>query len=342
MNPLPPPAPGMGGLQALYDVPAPAKINLFLHVLGRRPDGYHLLQSPFVLVDWADTLHFERRSDTLLRRHDLGQALPAEDLSLRAARALQQASGCAYGVDIHCDKQLPWGAGLGGGSSDAASTLLALNLLWGLHWPRAKLAALALKLGADVPFFIGGDNAFVEGIGEQLRPIALPEADYFIVKPPASLPTPDIFAHPALVRDTKPVMLMGCSGDERGVERSAALTGPGANPGGECAAGGDTAEELETVGMQTWQPGHGGFGRNDLQSPAQDKCPEVLAVAQWLQARFGNSRMTGSGSAVFARVEEVSGEVAALTATCLAELPPGWVGRACRSMVQHPLKGWAG
>jgi 4-diphosphocytidyl-2-C-methyl-D-erythritol kinase len=297
-------------LQALYDVPAPAKINLFLHVVGRRADGYHLLQSPFVLLDWADTLHFEARSDGRLQRHDLGPALPPDDLSLRAARALQQASGCAWGADIHVDKHLPWGAGLGGGSSDAATTLLALNRLWGLHWPRARLAELALPLGADVPFFVGGDNAFVEGIGERLQPIVLPAAPYVLVKPPASLPTPDIFRHPALVRNTEPVILAGSL---------------------------DEALILKNIRGRSWTPGHGAFGRNDLQPPAEDRCPEVAQAARWLEARFGNSRMTGSGSAVFARV----GEVAPSMATYLADLPPGWVGRSCRSLVQHPLKGWA-
>ena len=132
-------------LRALYDVPAPAKLNLFLHVVGRRADGYHLLQSLFVLIDWADTLHFERRDDGGLSRHDLGQPLPADDLCLRAARALQAASGTPLGAAISIDKRLPAGAGMGGGSSDAASTLLALNRLWGLHWPRERLA----RAGAD-------------------------------------------------------------------------------------------------------------------------------------------------------------------------------------------------
>ena len=130
-------------LRAIHEVPAPAKLNLFLHVVGRRPDGYHLLQSVFVLLDWCDTLHFERRADGRLQRHDLGPTLPADDLCLRAARALQQASGCTLGADIHIDKQVPWGAGLGGGSSDAASTLLTLNRLWDLHWPRQRLLDLA-------------------------------------------------------------------------------------------------------------------------------------------------------------------------------------------------------
>jgi len=138
----------------LHDVAAPAKLNLFLHVVGRRADGYHLLQSLFVLIDWCDTLHFERRSDGRLTRHDLGPTLPADDLCLRAARLLQVESGSTLGADISIDKQVPWGAGMGGGSSDAASTLLALNHLWGLRWPFSRLLPLALALGADVPFFL--------------------------------------------------------------------------------------------------------------------------------------------------------------------------------------------
>src|SRR6218665_2078888 len=161
-------------LRALYDIAAPAKLNLFLHVTGRRDDGYHLLQSVFVLIDWSDRLHIERRDDGHLARHDLGPALPADDLCLRAARLLQAESGTAFGADISIDKQVPWGAGMGGGSSDAAGTLLALNRLWGLDWPLARLLPLGLKLGADVPFFLGGENAWVEGIGEKLTPLALP------------------------------------------------------------------------------------------------------------------------------------------------------------------------
>src|ERR1700744_6346275 len=138
-------------VKAFFDLPAPAKLNLFLHVTGRRSDGYHLLQSVFILSDWADTLHLERRDDGLLRRHDLGPALPADDLSLRAARSLQEESGTAFGADISVLKSVPWGAGMGGGSSDAATVLLALNRLWQLDWPRARLLELAVPLGADVP-----------------------------------------------------------------------------------------------------------------------------------------------------------------------------------------------
>ncbi|MEY4752911.1 MAG: hypothetical protein RJA44_586 [Pseudomonadota bacterium] len=190
-------------LTHLLDVPAPAKLNLFLHIVGRRADGYHLLQSVFTLIDWCDTLHFECRADGGISRTDLGPALPAEDLSVRAARALQAASATTLGVHISLDKQVPWGAGLGGGSSDAATTLLALNRLWGLHWPRSRLLPLALKLGADVPFFVGGRNAWVEGIGEQLTPIDLPPRQHIVLKPDIAIPTAEIFSSKHLRRDTE-------------------------------------------------------------------------------------------------------------------------------------------
>lgn len=188
-------------LTHLLDVPAPAKLNLFLHVVGRREDGYHLLQSVFRLIDWCDTLHFELRRDGGISRHDLGPALPQEDLSIRAARALQQASGTTLGVHITIDKQVPWGAGLGGGSSDAATTLLALNRLWGLNWPRSQLQPIALQIGADVPFFVGCRNAWVEGIGEQLTPIELPPQTYAVLKPDVAIPTQKIFSSELLRRD---------------------------------------------------------------------------------------------------------------------------------------------
>ena len=309
-------------LRALYDLPAPAKLNLFLHVVGRRADGYHLLQSVFVLVDWADKLHFELRDDGALARHDLGPELPADDLCLRAARMLQVASGCTLGTDISIDKQLPSSAGMGGGSSDAATTLLALNRLWGLNWPRRRLAELSLALGADVPFFIGGQNAFVEGIGEKLTPMSVPAARYAVVKPPAALATREIFEHPQMVRNTEPVILFG-SFDDAGKQVAGRANWPA-----EWSPGPDQAVAF--------------FGRNDLQLPAQDRCPEVAQAARWLEARYGNSRMTGSGSAVFARVETNKGTANPPLATLPAgELPPGWVGRMCRSLDAHPLVDWA-
>lgn len=304
-------------LRALYDVPAPAKLNLFLHVVGRRDDGYHLLQSPFVLIDWADVLHFERRDDGRLVRRDLGETLPADDLCLRAARALQQASACALGVEISIDKRVPSGAGMGGGSSDAATVLLALNRLWGLDWPRARLAEIGLRLGADVPFFVGGTNAFVEGIGERLTRIALAPAAYAVVKPSASLPTADIFRHPLMRRDTERVILTG-SFDDAG------------------CMGAPAAWEADR------RDGEGIFGRNDLQPAAEDRCPEVAQAARWLQSRFGHGRMTGSGSAVFARVGLADAPEARAAAMLLDELPAHWVGRICRGLSVHPLAGWAG
>jgi 4-diphosphocytidyl-2-C-methyl-D-erythritol kinase len=288
-------------------VPAPAKLNLFLHIVGQRADGYHLLQSVFVLIDWSDTLHFERRSDGRLQRHDLGLGLPADDLVLGAARRLQAESGTALGADISIDKRVPWAAGLGGGSSDAASTLLALNRLWRLQWSRERLLDLAARIGADVPFFVGGENAFVEGIGEQLTPLAVPRQWLAIVKPAAGLATRDVFSHPALVRNTPAAILSGFLADA-------------SQPG-------------------FWGEKGAGWGRNDLQPPAEDRCPEVARAAEWLDRHFGNSRMTGSGSAVFAR----SGMGDRPLVTWPAEaLPPGWVGRMCRSLDQHPLAGWAG
>ena len=185
------------------DLPAPAKLNLFLHITGRREDGYHLLQSVFMLVDWADRLHLERRADGHLSREDLTSPLPADDLILRAARALQTASGTAWGAHIAVDKQLPAQAGMGGGSSDAATTLLALNRLWELDWPLERLLPLGLALGADVPFFLRGHNAWVEGIGEEIQPIALPAGRFAVVKPDQGLETALIFRDPALERDCK-------------------------------------------------------------------------------------------------------------------------------------------
>src|SRR6478735_2908421 len=196
-------------MQAIYDVPAPAKLNLFLHVVGRRADGYHLLQSVFVLLDWHDTLHAELRVDGGLSREDLGAQLPADDLVLRAARALQQATGSTAGAHLVVDKRLPVQAGLGGGSSDAATCLLALNRLWGTRLSLAELERIGLALGADVPFFLRGRAAWVEGIGEQITPVSLPAARFAVVKPAAGLATKDIFQDPALKRDSDSATIAG-------------------------------------------------------------------------------------------------------------------------------------
>lgn len=196
-------------MQSLYDIPAPAKLNLFLHITGRRSDGYHLLQSAFVLIDWCDTLHFDARSDGVISREDLSWALPADDLCVRAARALQIATGCSQGVHIGILKSVPAQAGMGGGSSDAASTLLALNRLWRLNMSLEKLMVIGLELGADVPFFLSGRHGWVEGIGEKITPLELPHAQFVVVKPEAGLDTKLIFSDPTLKRDSEPAIISG-------------------------------------------------------------------------------------------------------------------------------------
>jgi len=196
-------------MKSLFDVPAPAKLNLFLHITGRRPDGYHLLQSVFMLIDWQDTLHFERRSGGQIDREDLTFALPKDDLITKAAHLLQAETGCAWGVHISVRKEIPAQAGMGGGSSDAATCLLALNRLWGLRLSTQQLATLGVKLGADVPFFLQGQNAWVEGIGDKISPIPLPHAQFVVIKPEIGLETAPIFADPRLKRDTKPATIDG-------------------------------------------------------------------------------------------------------------------------------------
>jgi 4-diphosphocytidyl-2-C-methyl-D-erythritol kinase len=207
-------------MQAIYDIPAPAKLNLFLHITGRRADSYHLIESVFVLIDWADTLHLEVRSDGNISREDLTAPLPPDDLCTRAAGALQKATGCRQGVHIGIAKSVPAQAGMGGGSSDAASVLLGLNRLWNLNLPLAKLMEIGLALGADVPFFLGGRNAWVEGIGEKITPIAVPTAQLIVVKPEQGLNTSEIFTATDLKRDSEPAILSGFAADAYGFGRN--------------------------------------------------------------------------------------------------------------------------
>ena len=191
---------------------APAKLNLFLHVVGRRPDGYHLLQTVFRLIDCCDRLRYFPRPGPKV---SLAQPLPgvaeSDELCVRAARLLQRETGCRRGLDISIAKNIPMGGGLGGGSSDAATTLVALNRLWNLGLSRQRLAELGLALGADVPFFLFGQNAFGEGVGEQLDPVVLPPAWYVVLVPPVSVPTREIFAAPELTRDTKSIKISSFS-----------------------------------------------------------------------------------------------------------------------------------
>jgi len=293
-------------MPSLHHLPAPAKINLFLHITGRRPDGYHLLQSVFMLIDWQDILHIETRSDGQIRRHDLTVTLPEDDLCLKAARLLQAESRTPQGCDIRIEKNVPWGAGLGGGSSDAATVLLALNQLWGLHWPRSRLLGLALRLGADVPFFVRGHNAWVEGIGEQITPLALPDevlqTPLMLLKPAIAVPTAAIFGSDALKRDTKPAIV---------------------------------ADFLAAPKR---------FGQNDLQDAAvayqasSESGNDIGLALEVMQNQFGNSRMTGSGSTVFSWVSpDQTSHLNHIQPSDLGLNDGLWIGRVCRGLPQHPL-----
>jgi 4-diphosphocytidyl-2-C-methyl-D-erythritol kinase len=246
--------------------PAPAKINLFLHVTGRRPDGYHLLQTAFRMLDHGDTLGFRVRDDgAIVRTTDL-PGVPAEaDLTVKAAKLLQARTGCRQGADIQIDKRLPMGGGLGGGSSDAATALLALNHLWNTGVDRTTLQQWALELGADVPFFIFGRTALGEGVGEALRPLELPSTWYVVIEPPASVPTVEIFTAKELTRDTKPLIIAGFA----------------------------VTENLRCLQQ----------GRNDLEPVASSRYP-VVAQALEALAEFGKPRMSGSGACVFLDCEQ--------------------------------------
>ena len=269
------------------DWPAPAKINLFLHVVGRRDDGYHLLQTAFRLIDLADTLRFAPRGDSAVRLAREMPGVPEDtELSVRAARLLQAAAGCTLGVDISVRKSIPMGGGLGGGSSDAATTLAALNRLWRLDLPRSRLAELALKLGADVPFFLHGANAFGEGVGEMLTTLDLAPSWYVVLVPPVAVPTREIFTAPELTRNTKKVKISSFSA---------------------------------------------GFGRNDLEPVVCRRYPVVAAHLAWL-SEFGDARLSGSGSCVFA---EFSTEPQARSV--IARMPAGMRGYVARGLNLHPL-----
>ncbi|NUA28807.1 4-(cytidine 5'-diphospho)-2-C-methyl-D-erythritol kinase [Cupriavidus basilensis] len=254
---LPPPA--------LRDCPAPAKLNLFLHVTGRRADGYHTLQTVFQLVDWSDTLDFFRRDDGRIERISDVPGVPAQsDLIVRAAQALQQAGDTRFGADIAIAKRLPMGGGIGGGSSDAATTLLALNHLWGLGLGRDELKRIGLSLGADVPFFVHGENAFAQGIGEELTTVELPESWFVIIHPRQHVPTAAIFSDERLTRDTAITIIADFTGCTNKF----------------------------------------GFGRNDLEAIATVKFGEVARALEWLRQYSPHARMTGSGACVFARFND--------------------------------------
>jgi 4-diphosphocytidyl-2-C-methyl-D-erythritol kinase len=229
-------------MPSLHGCPAPAKLNLFLHIIGRRDDGYHLLQTVFQLLDYGDLLHFDVRADGVIRRVNDVPGVPEDaDLVVRAARLLQATVPGLPGADIRVEKHLPMGGGLGGGSSDAASTLMVLNHLWQAGLSREELMALGLKLGADVPFFIFGSNAFAEGVGEQLTAVDGLDCWFVVLEPGVAVPTPAIFCSPELTRNTKPVKIADFSG------------------------------ALQNA-----------FGKNDMQAVAARLFPEVDEALSWL------------------------------------------------------------
>jgi 4-diphosphocytidyl-2-C-methyl-D-erythritol kinase len=293
-------------MTSLHQVLAPAKLNLFLHITGRKDNGYHLLQSVFMLIDWYDTLHFDLRRDGQVSREDLTLKLPDDDLITRAARLLQQASGTTLGAHIAIEKSIPAQAGMGGGSSDAATCLLALNKLWKLHFTVNQLAELGLKLGADVPFFLRGENAWVEGVGEIITPISVPPAQFVVVKPPEGLETAKIFGSEVLNRESKPATISVFAANPFGFGHN------DLQPVAQrlCPQISEAIEWLETARLETAS----------------------------LEPAVVKGRMTGSGSAVFAQVPRGT------NLSQMPQVPTTWSLwqiRMCGNLEVHPQKGWA-
>lgn len=282
---------------------APAKLNLFLHLVGRRADGYHLLESVFQLLDFGDTLDITVRSDGMLRRTlELPGVAVEDDLAMRAAQLLKRHGGTALGADLALTKRIPVGGGLGGGSSDAATALLALNRLWNLDLPRAELARLGLTLGADVPFFIFGQNAFARGVGEDLVPVELPLRWYVVLVPPCSVPTAAVFRSPDLTRNSKSV-------------------------------------KIEDFPACVWSFPAAEY-RNDLESVVCAEFPAVARVLAWLRGfdagALTMARMSGSGSCVFAAFDSREKAHAVLT-----QKPSDCGGFIASGLARHPLKDFA-
>lgn len=289
--------------------PAPAKLNLFLHVVGRRPDGYHLLQTVFQFVDYSDELRFRALDDgRIVRASALSGVRDEDDLCLRAARALKAAAGVDAGVEIGLTKRIPLGGGLGGGSSDAATTLLVLNRLWRLDWPLSRLAELGLSLGADVPVFIQGRAAWGEGVGERLAPLDLPQPWYVVLAPPVHVATARVFAE-----------LRAAT-----INKESAL-----NP----------TQESQLTHLRapiTIRDFLEGRGSNDLEPVVRKLYPEVDAALRWL-GHFGAARMTGSGACIFLPVPaKDEGEA------ILAQRPMGCTGFVARGLNVHPAHALLG
>jgi 4-diphosphocytidyl-2-C-methyl-D-erythritol kinase len=289
-------------LTSLHGCPAPAKLNLFLHVTGRRADGYHLLQSVFQLIDQSDTLDFDLRDDDrIVRVNDVPGVPEEQDLIVRALRALQAEVERRHGklppgIDVRIDKRLPMGGGLGGGSSDAATALMAANHLWQAGLGDAELMALGLPLGADIPFFLFGETAFAEGVGEALQAVPGPDCWYVVIEPGVAVPTVAIFTAPDLTRNTKAVTV---------------------------------ADFLE---RNSGSQGLVGFGKNDLQDVATRLFPPVAEAVEWLSG-YGAARMTGSGACVFSAfsTEQEAEQV-------LTQAPAKWKAWKARSLTKHPMK----
>ncbi len=284
---------------SLRNCPAPAKLNLFLHITGRRPDGYHLLETVFQLTDFCDYLHFTCRNDGRIKRiTPVGQLSEKDDLTVRAAELLQKhvlekKRKHVPGIDIEIEKHIPMGGGLGGGSSDAATTLMVLNRLWNCRLDTKELMSIGIRLGADVPFFLLGHNAFARGIGEKLTPTRTPDGWFVVIKPPVSVPTALVFRSNELTRNTGPIKIADFPG---------------------------FYEKLDH------------FGRNDLQDVATRLFPEIGHAIRDLN-RFGNAKMTGSGACVFSYfASETEAEEAA------ARLSGKWETRVVRGIQDHPLK----
>lgn len=294
-------------------LPAPAKINLFLHVLGRRSDGYHEIQSVFVPVGLCDTLDFGLGEDGRVERTGDLTGPAQDDLALRAAQLLQRhaagAGASGRGASIRVEKSIPVGAGLGGGSSDAATTLIALNRLWGLGLQRAQLAQLGRGLGADVPFFLGTGPAFVEGLGERCQALHLPPAWYVLVFPQVAVSTGEVFSDPKLTRDTKRTTIEGFSA---ALSASAGAPAPG------------LFAQL--------------YGANDLETVVRGKVAAVDAALR-LIGESRPARMSGSGSTVFCVCADRM-EAQRLCSRVRERAPAGWSVWAVPGLEELPLADW--
>ena len=291
----------------VIELPAPAKLNLFLHVLGRRPDGYHEIQTVFQFLDLADRVRLARRADTrLCRSAPIPGVAEADDLVIRAGRILRDETGTDAGADIAVEKRIPLGGGLGGGSSDAAATLVGLNRLWGIGMNTDRLAELGVRIGADVPVFVRGLASWAEGVGERLVPLALEEPWYVLIVLPLAVSTAEVFRAPALTRNTPGIRMDALFGGRSGAPRS-------------------------QVPIERLLAG----AHNDCEPLVREMHPRVGDAIDWL-SRYSRARMTGTGATVFApfRSRERAVEIA-------GAVPAPWWGVVARGMNRSPLLDYA-